>query len=444
MQIIGDGVDPPPVGAQGGIGGALDGLASVFMDTGQQQMRQAALAAQARSAAAQQGMGQIYASAMNPDTTGIDPRMGAAVIGNGGSIADVFALNRAYATTHGGVDAPLNAALATATNNFPSTPLSQKRSEAAASALSAQQAAQQAENNKVQAAAGANNHIVNQGGALVDPTGKVLYQNNLSVMTPDAIEMTAQRVVQGDPNALVGLSRGGTANIPAILDRAAKIAENPAASGVPVDAATAAANVIKGKMEYTNQHAAAQTSGQAQARMDIYGTEAATMAGLAKQASGAVGRSDFVPLALAEQALQTATNDPALGKFVAANNALINSYAKAISPTGAPLDKDKDAARAMLNVAKNQQTYAAIVDQMVQEINAAHNAPRTAHAAEQAGTAGRALVPGAQQGAAPAAPAPAPTGGPVTTVRTPEDVRALPPGTRFVIPDGSGRVGTAP
>jgi hypothetical protein len=44
----------------------------------------------------------------------------------------------------------------------------------------------------------------------------------------------------------------------------------------------------------------------------------------------------------------------------------------------------------------------------------------------------------------PTPAAPAPSGGVVTTVKTPADVAALPKGTKFVIPDGSGRIGTAP
>jgi hypothetical protein len=72
--------------------------------------------------------GQLFAAAMNPDSPGIDPRLNAAAIANGVPISDVLALNRVYATTHGGVDAPLNAELATATNNYNTTPLYQQRS----------------------------------------------------------------------------------------------------------------------------------------------------------------------------------------------------------------------------------------------------------------------------------------------------------------------------
>ncbi len=46
-------------------------------------------------------------------------------------------------------------------------------------------------------------------------------------------------------------------------------------------------------------------------------------------------------------------------------------------------------------------------------------------------------------GAAVAQPG-APGSAPVATVKTPADVKNLPSGTRFVIPDGSGRIGVAP
>jgi hypothetical protein len=50
-------------------------------------------------------------------------------------------------------------------------------------------------------------------------------------------------------------------------------------------------------------------------------------------------------------------------------------------------------------------------------------------------------APAASADVAPAAPGGAP---PVATVKTPADVAALPSGTRFLIPDGSGRIGVAP
>ena len=55
------------------------------------------------------------------------------------------------------------------------------------------------------------------------------------------------------------------------------------------------------------------------------------------------------------------------------------------------------------------------------------------------------VVPHEQLQSMPGVPAPASTATPpVTTVKTPEDVKGLSKGTRFLIPDGSGRIGVAP
>jgi hypothetical protein len=112
------------------LGSAFNGIASSFMDGGQQQMRAAALAQAQREAVGRQQMGALVSSAF-------DPRVMAAAAANGVPLDQLATAARIRAATTAGVDSPLNAQLATATNNYGSTPLSQQRAEAATAAAAA-------------------------------------------------------------------------------------------------------------------------------------------------------------------------------------------------------------------------------------------------------------------------------------------------------------------
>ena len=58
--------------------------------------------------------------------------------------------------------------------------------------------------------------------------------------------------------------------------------------------------------------------------------------------------------------------------------AIINTYARAINPNGQPTVADKEHAREMLNTAMGPDKYNAVLDQMQQEIDMAHNSPAIA------------------------------------------------------------------
>jgi hypothetical protein len=69
------------------------------------------------------------------------------------------------------------------------------------------------------------------------------------------------------------------------------------------------------------------------------------------------------------------TNDPALREFAAVNNGIINTYARAISPTGVPTVSDKDHARQILSTAFDQKSYEATLNMLNREIAAAMQSP---------------------------------------------------------------------
>ena len=105
------------------------------------------------------------------------------------------------------------------------------------------------------------------------------------------------------------------------------------------------------------------------------GTEAYSLADLALKASDKVGRSNFKTLNQVEQAAQKATSSPELRQFVAANTSFINAYSRAINPQGVGTVADKEHAREMLETAFSKGDYAAVINQLKSEIEAARKSP---------------------------------------------------------------------
>lgn len=74
-------------------------------------------------------------------------------------------------------------------------------------------------------------------------------------------------------------------------------------------------------------------------------------------------------------AAQQGSGDENVVRLASATNALINIYSRAISPNGNPTVSDKEHAREILEKAWSQGQYAAGVDQMRLEMEAAQKSP---------------------------------------------------------------------
>jgi hypothetical protein len=75
------------------------------------------------------------------------------------------------------------------------------------------------------------------------------------------------------------------------------------------------------------------------------------------------------------QAVQKGSSSPELASFVAATNSLVNSYVRAVSPSGVPTDSMREHAYSMLNAAQGPEAYKAVIETMKQEMGAALSAP---------------------------------------------------------------------
>lgn len=217
----------------------------------------------------------------------------------------------------------------------------------------------------------------------------------------DTADFLAERVLAGDGKALVGLGRGaqGAENILRIQSIVAQKAKERGMDASDILAKTA---------EQSGLTAQQRTFGTQVARMAVNATEAQGAIKLGREASALVPRGNWVPINKAIQAYQSGTSDPLLAKFGAANLAIVNTYARAISPTGQPTIHDKEHAEKLLSTATGPEAYNAILDQMNAEIEIAHNAPLKAkkemEAIRRSGKETGTEVPKEESKAAPPAP----------------------------------------
>jgi hypothetical protein len=182
------------------------------------------------------------------------------------------------------------------------------------------------------------------------------------------LAMMADQYLSGDKSVLTNLGRGaqGSANIVALRKEIFQQAQSRGMNGKDVAAAMA---------QYAGFTAGQRTVGTRTANIQIAADEAKNVIPLAREASAALPRNAFVPFARAQQLVQGGNNDPRLRTFVTANQAVINTYSRAISPTGNPTVSDKEHAREMLSTAYDQKSYGAVLRQMEREIGAALRAP---------------------------------------------------------------------
>ena len=210
-------------------------------------------------------------------------------------------------------------------------------------------------------------------------------------------DFLAERVIAGDSRALIGLGRGaqGAENIAKIQSLVAQKAQNQGMN---------AQDLLAKVAEQSGLTAQQRTFGTQVARMAVNATEAQGAIELGREASAAVPRTSWVPVNKAIQAYQSNTSDPNLAKFGAANLAIVNTYARAISPSGVPTVHDKEHAEKLLSTATSHESYMGLLDQLNKEIEIAHAAPLKAKKEMEAIRKAPASDTG--HGAAPGAPAP--------------------------------------
>jgi hypothetical protein len=192
--------------------------------------------------------------------------------------------------------------------------------------------------------------------------------NPNALLNKDTLDIMSDQALTGDRSVFQNLGRGrqGAENLASLRNAITEKAKLRGYSGAELAAINS---------EFNGINAAQRTVGTKSANIEMAATEADKVLPLARSASLGVPRSGFLPFGKVQVMFDTNTNDPAINTFATANNALVNVYARAISPTGVPTDADKIHGRELLSTAKDANAYNAVLDQMQQEINAAKASP---------------------------------------------------------------------
>ena len=185
---------------------------------------------------------------------------------------------------------------------------------------------------------------------------------------PQVLSAMADQALAGDKSVFTNLGRGaqGAKNI---------VALRTAMNNKMLENGWSGKDIAAKNAEFIGMTSGQRTLGTRTANIEMAGTEFSNMLPLAREASALVPRSGFLPFGKANVMFDEQTNDPALRQFAAANNSLVNVYARAISPSGQPTISDKDHAREMLSTAFDQKSYNATLDQLEKEISAARKSP---------------------------------------------------------------------
>lgn len=178
-------------------------------------------------------------------------------------------------------------------------------------------------------------------------------------------DLLADQVISGDRSVFVGLGRSpkDVAGVRAAITRKAK---EQGLSGADLSAATAGFEGVK---------AGERTLGTRTAQIGLAGNEAALFAKNAVEASNKVNRTEFPTLNKALEAARKGTGNTDVVDLASYTNSLINAYARAVSPSGAPTVSDKEHAREILSTAFSKGQYQSAVNVILKEIDAAKQSP---------------------------------------------------------------------
>jgi hypothetical protein len=178
----------------------------------------------------------------------------------------------------------------------------------------------------------------------------------------------ASQYLAGDKSVMQNLGRGaqGAANIVKLRTEIYNQANDQGLNGK---------DIVNNFNEQAGNLAGQRSIGTRAANISLAANEANNMIPIALEASAKVPRGEWMPWNKMVQAYQTGTSSPELARFVAATNSLVNSYVRAVSPSGVPTDSMREHAYSMLNSAQSPKAYEAVTSIMQDEMKAAMAAP---------------------------------------------------------------------
>lgn len=138
------------------------------------------------------------------------------------------------------------------------------------------------------------------------------------------------------------------------------------------------ANILELGVSASGATAAERSLATQTAKMSTAANEANDMVAVVRDLSDKVDRTEFPSINAITNAVSKGTGGKEIVQLNASINALVNSYARAISPTGQPTVSDKNHAREVINSAYSTGQIGAILDVMQQEMAIARKSAGTA------------------------------------------------------------------
>jgi hypothetical protein len=138
------------------------------------------------------------------------------------------------------------------------------------------------------------------------------------------------------------------------------------------------ANVLELGVSASGATAAERSLATQTAKMSTAANEANKMIDVVRNLSDKVNRTEYPTINAVSNAVSKGTGGTEIVQLNTSINALVNSYARAISPTGQPTVSDKNHAREVINSAYSTGQISAILDVMQQEMAIAREAAGTA------------------------------------------------------------------
>lgn len=216
--------------------------------------------------------------------------------------------------------------------------------------------------------------VLGQGGELykTGPDGNpvIIHKNETETAMLDEATTSAMaaQYLAGDRTVMQNLGRGtqGAANVVKLRNEIYKQAQGAGLNG---------RDIVDNFNEQAGALAGQRAVGTRAANISLAANEANNMIPIALAASEKLPRSQYMPWNQMVQAVQKGSSSPELASFVAATNSLVNSYVRAVSPSGVPTDSMREHAYSMLNAAQGPKAYEAVIETMKQEMKAALEAP---------------------------------------------------------------------
>lgn len=204
-----------------------------------------------------------------------------------------------------------------------------------------------------------------------------------SELKPDTAKALAERFLAGDKSAAQNLGRGtqGAKNWTIFQD---------AVSDAMKDRGYTGADVAVKMAEFEGLKAAERALGTRTATFGMAVSEARSMMDQVRETSDAVTRTDYPKLNQIILAGERGTGETAVVNFGIALNSLINTYARAINPTGASTVSDKEHARELLSENWSKGQINSALEQLGKELDAAGRAPGMVKEELRSGATGRA------------------------------------------------------